>query len=108
MKCKICYKNETNNTSGICGKCMNRWNFIEIKIVDKESDKQNNKKVVNGYFVVFAKDKPQRLELVIEDSNFLSLIDELCRRYEVFDRVELIVFAIKALAEIRNTNSKLR
>jgi hypothetical protein len=23
MKCKICHKNETNSTSGICWKCLN-------------------------------------------------------------------------------------
>ena len=30
MKCKICYKNETDNTSGICWECLGKSYFDNI------------------------------------------------------------------------------
>jgi hypothetical protein len=40
MICKICHTNETNNTSGICWECMNKWIFVEKEV----SEKQNKQK----------------------------------------------------------------
>jgi|YNPMSStandDraft_1061717.scaffolds.fasta_scaffold161563_2 DNA-directed RNA polymerase beta' subunit len=59
------------------------------------------------YFIVYAKNTPQRLELIIEDINILNLIDELCQIFKKPNRVEMIVFAIQALKELINLNLKI-
>ena len=58
-------------------------------------------------FVVFAKDKPKRLELIIDDSNLLNVIDELCQFFKMPNRVETIVLAIKVLKKFQEFDKNM-
>jgi len=53
--------------------------------------------IINKFMEVFAKDNKNELTIIIKDLELLKKIDDLMPHYKQKNRIDMVVFAIKAL-----------
>jgi hypothetical protein len=58
-------------------------------------------------YQVLCRDSSNKLEIIIEDKELLDLIDLLSKKWKQKSRVEMLIFGLKALIVIDDTNKTL-